>query len=79
MPVQALDLPAPDALQRAVQARLPGFAHVQWVASTGSTNADLLARARHGRGLKPGCWAPICRRPAEAALAAPGKTAAAPR
>ncbi|KCB46122.1 biotin--[acetyl-CoA-carboxylase] ligase [Bordetella hinzii] len=53
MSVQALDLPAPDALQRAVQARLPGFAHVQWVASTGSTNADLLARARHSRDAKP--------------------------
>ncbi len=53
MSVPALDLPAPDALQRAVQARLPGFAHVQWVASTGSTNADLLARARRGRDAKP--------------------------
>ncbi|OZI72142.1 biotin--[acetyl-CoA-carboxylase] ligase [Bordetella genomosp. 12] len=53
MPVHALDLPAPDALQHALGARLPGFTHVQWVASTGSTNADLLARARQHRDAKP--------------------------
>ncbi|AZY47804.1 biotin--[acetyl-CoA-carboxylase] ligase [Bordetella avium] len=53
MSAQAIALPAPEALERAVQARLPSFTHVQWVASTGSTNADLLARARQTCAPKP--------------------------
>lgn len=48
-----LDLPEPEAMARAVAARLPGFAHVEWVAGTGSTNADLLARARQSSAPKP--------------------------
>ncbi|MFQ1063101.1 bifunctional biotin operon repressor/biotin--[acetyl-CoA-carboxylase] synthetase BirA [Bordetella trematum] len=49
----SLDLPAPADLARALQDRLPGFTHVQWVESTGSTNADLLARVRQTRTPKP--------------------------
>ena len=44
------DLPAPEALARELSARLDGFQSVAWTASTGSTNADLLARARAGGG-----------------------------
>jgi BirA family biotin operon repressor/biotin-[acetyl-CoA-carboxylase] ligase len=42
------DLPGPDALAAALQAALPLFGRVEWLAETGSTNADLLARARRG-------------------------------
>lgn len=49
----ALDLPAPADLARALQDRLPGFTHVQWVDSTGSTNADLLALVRQTTTPKP--------------------------
>jgi len=44
------DLPAPEALARELSARLDGFQDIAWTASTGSTNADLLARARGGAG-----------------------------
>ncbi|HYG44909.1 MAG TPA: biotin--[acetyl-CoA-carboxylase] ligase [Bordetella sp.] len=44
------DLPAPEALARELSARLDGFQAIAWTASTGSTNADLLARARAGAG-----------------------------
>lgn len=37
-------------LQTELRDRLPGFAQVDWVAATGSTNADLMARARAGAG-----------------------------
>jgi len=39
-------LPEPDAMQAALRAALPGFGDVAWLPVTGSTNADLLARAR---------------------------------
>ena len=42
-----IDLPAPETLARELSARLDGFQNIAWLASTGSTNADLLARARH--------------------------------
>ena len=45
-----IDLPAPEALVRELSARLDGFQDIAWPASTGSTNADLLARARHCTG-----------------------------
>src|SRR5690606_42154454 len=44
------DLPAPEALARELSARLEDFQSIAWTASTGSTNADLLARARAGAG-----------------------------
>ncbi len=45
------ELPSPDYMTAALRARLMGgscapFGRVDWVACTGSTNADLLARAR---------------------------------
>lgn len=43
-----IDLPAPEALVRELACRLPAFQDITWTASTGSTNADLLARARAG-------------------------------
>ncbi|MBO1111448.1 biotin--[acetyl-CoA-carboxylase] ligase [Bordetella petrii] len=48
--VRHTDLPAPEALARELSARLDGFQSIGWTASTGSTNADLLARARAGGG-----------------------------
>lgn len=52
MPVQDpyAALPAPEALTRELGSRLPAFQDVAWTASTGSTNADLLGRARAGQG-----------------------------
>ncbi|MVW71382.1 biotin--[acetyl-CoA-carboxylase] ligase [Bordetella sp. 15P40C-2] len=44
------ELPAPDALARELSARLDGFENIAWTANTGSTNADLLAQARHCSG-----------------------------
>jgi BirA family biotin operon repressor/biotin-[acetyl-CoA-carboxylase] ligase len=52
-PALAIELPEPDALARALAARLPAFGQVDWVAETGSTNADLLARARSAPAGKP--------------------------
>lgn len=48
MSVQAFtaDLPAPDAFARTLSDRLPAFRRVEWLDRTGSTNTDLLARAR---------------------------------
>ncbi|CAB3828110.1 biotin--[acetyl-CoA-carboxylase] ligase [Achromobacter deleyi] len=46
--VRPIDLPAPDDLARMLGSRLPAFQDIAWTASTGSTNADLLARARSG-------------------------------
>ncbi|XHK77863.1 biotin--[acetyl-CoA-carboxylase] ligase [Bordetella pertussis] len=51
--VRSLSLPEPAALARAIAARLPAFRDISWVGSTGSTNADLLARARAGGGARP--------------------------
>lgn len=48
--VRPIDLPAPDDLARMLGLRLPAFQDIAWTASTGSTNADLLARARTGAG-----------------------------
>jgi len=45
-----IDLPAPEALARELSARLDGFQDIAWLAETGSTNADLLARARYCTG-----------------------------
>ena len=45
--------PEPAALAHAVHARLPAFTDVAWLADTGSTNADLLARAREHNPPKP--------------------------
>lgn len=42
-----IDLPTPEALARELSARLDGFQNIAWTARTGSTNADLLAQARH--------------------------------
>jgi BirA family biotin operon repressor/biotin-[acetyl-CoA-carboxylase] ligase len=46
-------LPPPDALVSQLQARLPSFGYVSWVEQIGSTNADLLTRARRLSGGKP--------------------------
>ncbi|MVW79400.1 biotin--[acetyl-CoA-carboxylase] ligase [Bordetella sp. 02P26C-1] len=43
-------LPAPETLARELSARLDGFESIDWTVSTGSTNADLLVRARHSTG-----------------------------
>lgn len=42
-----IDLPTPEALASELSARLDGFQNITWTAQTGSTNADLLSRARH--------------------------------
>lgn len=39
-------LPEPHAMQAALRDALPGFGDIAWLPVTGSTNADLLARAR---------------------------------
>lgn len=49
-PVCPIDLPAPETLARMLADRLPAFQDIAWTRSTGSTNADLLARARSGTG-----------------------------
>jgi BirA family biotin operon repressor/biotin-[acetyl-CoA-carboxylase] ligase len=46
--VRPIDLPAPETLARELGSRLPAFQDIAWTRSTGSTNADLLARARSG-------------------------------
>ena len=48
--VRPLDLPAPEILARELGLRLPVFQDIAWAGDTGSTNADLLARARSGAG-----------------------------
>lgn len=42
------DLPSAIDLARVLSERLPAFQDVSWTPNTGSTNADLLARARAG-------------------------------
>ncbi len=49
-------LPTPEAMGKALQARLPRFCRVQWLARTGSTNADLLALARSNDGILARPW-----------------------
>ncbi|UHL63194.1 biotin--[acetyl-CoA-carboxylase] ligase [Paralcaligenes sp. KSB-10] len=41
-------LPTPEQMAASLRAALPNFKQVQWVDSTSSTNADLLAKARRG-------------------------------
>jgi BirA family biotin operon repressor/biotin-[acetyl-CoA-carboxylase] ligase len=48
--VRPIDLPAPEALARELGSRLPVFQDIAWTDDTGSTNADLLTRARSGAG-----------------------------
>jgi BirA family biotin operon repressor/biotin-[acetyl-CoA-carboxylase] ligase len=43
-------MPTPETMARTLRAGLPRFAHVDWLANTGSTNGDLLARARDPGG-----------------------------
>ncbi|MFA7438646.1 biotin--[acetyl-CoA-carboxylase] ligase [Castellaniella sp.] len=54
-PGPAAFLPDPGALAARLQATLPGFQQVGWLSETGSTNADLLERARqdHGQLMRP--------------------------
>lgn len=49
-------LPAPQALGEALRTRLPRFSRVQWLARTGSTNADLMASARANDGILARPW-----------------------
>jgi BirA family biotin operon repressor/biotin-[acetyl-CoA-carboxylase] ligase len=46
-------LPSPQDLLAQLQPRLPGFGQLAWVETTGSTNADLLARVREQAGARP--------------------------
>lgn len=50
-----LPLPTPIELSNVLRGILPRFAHIDWVSQTGSTNTDLIVRARLGEGqiLKP--------------------------
>ncbi|CAM3980034.1 biotin--[acetyl-CoA-carboxylase] ligase [Bordetella tumulicola] len=48
--VRPIDLPTPQTLARELSARLDGFQDIAWTAGTGSTNGDLLARARQDSG-----------------------------
>lgn len=54
-PDSALSIPTPEQMARDLRAALPSFHRVDWLADTGSTNADLLARARqpHGAAARP--------------------------
>lgn len=45
-PDHSQTFPSPEALSATLSETLPGFGSVQWVSSTGSTNADLTQRAR---------------------------------
>src|SRR5690606_412866 len=47
----APSLPSPEIMADAVRHRLSGWADVQWLAATESTNTDLLAQARAGTPL----------------------------
>ncbi|MFC4298723.1 MAG: biotin--[acetyl-CoA-carboxylase] ligase [Castellaniella sp.] len=49
-------LPSPEALTGALREALPQFRQVDWVEQTGSTNADLLARARREGGPPDRPW-----------------------
>lgn len=49
-------LPEPDGLAEELRAALPGTWRIDWVECTGSTNADLLARARHDPGVPARPW-----------------------
>lgn len=78
--VRPTDLPAPDDLARMLGSRLPAFQDIAWTASTGSTNADLLARARTGAGVgKPWLLGTHLQETGAAAPAVPGRIAWARR
>ncbi|WP_269498823.1 biotin--[acetyl-CoA-carboxylase] ligase [Castellaniella sp. S9] len=49
-------LPAPGDLAEALRAALPSAWRIDWVERTGSTNADLLTRARGGSGVPARPW-----------------------
>ncbi len=49
-------LPCPDAMADALREALPQFRQVDWVEHTGSTNADLLERARRPGGPPDRPW-----------------------
>ena len=80
MPVQDpyAALPAPEALTRELGSRLPAFQDVAWTASTGSTNADLLGRARAGQGAgKPWLLGTHLQETGRGRAGRPGRTARA--
>ena len=55
----ALAFPEPAELAAALRARLPGFGHIGWERTTGSTNADLMRQVRGpgaGRAGSPAPW-----------------------
>ena len=43
-------MPPPETMAHTLRAALPRFTHVDWLEQTGSTNGDLLARARDPHG-----------------------------
>lgn len=45
--------PGPEDFTEALTKALPGFGAIDWVKSTGSTNADLSLRAQHARAQQP--------------------------
>lgn len=49
-------MPSPEEMTRTLRAALPCFAQVAWVAKTGSTNGDLLVRARDPMGPMTRPW-----------------------
>ncbi len=49
-------MPPPEEMTRTLRAALPLFAQVDWVAETGSTNGDLLDRARDPTGPMTRPW-----------------------
>jgi BirA family biotin operon repressor/biotin-[acetyl-CoA-carboxylase] ligase len=49
-------MPPPETMTRTLRDALPRFAQVAWVAQTGSTNGDLLARARDPMGPMTRPW-----------------------
>jgi BirA family biotin operon repressor/biotin-[acetyl-CoA-carboxylase] ligase len=49
-------LPPPEAMAAALREALPQFRHVDWSGQTGSTNADLLLRARREGGPPDRPW-----------------------
>ena len=55
-PDSAFPFPDPDRMASELRAALPFFQQVDWLADTGSTNADLLARARQPQGSVARPW-----------------------
>uniref|UniRef100_UPI00333E41FD biotin--[acetyl-CoA-carboxylase] ligase n=1 Tax=Castellaniella defragrans TaxID=75697 RepID=UPI00333E41FD len=48
--------PTPEAMAEGLRTALPGAWRIDWVERTGSTNADLLAQARHNAGIPARPW-----------------------